>query len=100
MPTFTPYNPDVPLRVYYRNLPHWRQPGATYFVTFRQSDSIPKAIIAQWQDIRARWFRAHRLDPQWLTSNPADDTLRDSGIKMTTRQPFKSEKLIKSAQPS
>ena len=33
---------------YIRNLPHWRQTGSTYFVTFRTKDSIPKQ---QWINI-------------------------------------------------
>ncbi len=57
-PTFRPFNADHPLRVYYRHLPHWRQPGATYFVTFRQADSIPKVVLAEWLDVRQRWYRA------------------------------------------
>ncbi len=34
---------DAGATIYVRNLPHWRQPGATYFVTFRTWDSIPEA---------------------------------------------------------
>ena len=54
-PAFRPFNPEGELRVYVRNLPHWRQPGATYFVTFRQDDSIPQGVLAEWQDVRERW---------------------------------------------
>lgn len=32
------------LHITTRNLPHWQQEGATYFVTFRQIDSIPVAV--------------------------------------------------------
>jgi len=59
------------MRVYYRNLPHWRQPGATYFVTFRQVDSIPKVVLAEWLDLRDRWFRAHHIDPMWVKTDTA-----------------------------
>ncbi len=69
-PTFRAFNPDGPLRVYYRHLPHWRQPGATYFVTFRQADSIPKAVLAEWLDVRQRWYHAHGLDPEWIKNDP------------------------------
>ena len=69
-PTFRPFNADRPLRVYYRHLPHWRQPGATYFVTFRQADSIPKAVLAEWLEVRQRWYRAHGLDVEWLQNDP------------------------------
>jgi hypothetical protein len=49
-PIFQPFNPDGELRIYVRSLPHWRQPGATYFVTFRQGDSIPERVLAEWLD--------------------------------------------------
>jgi putative transposase len=69
-PIFQPFNPDGEVRVYVRNLPHWRQPGVTYFVTFRQDDSIPVKVLAQWLDIRQRWYRANGLDPKWQDSEP------------------------------
>ncbi len=31
--------------IYRRNLPHWRQAGATYFVTFRLFDSLPTHVV-------------------------------------------------------
>ena len=30
---------------YERNLPHWRQPGVTYFITFRLNDSLPREVL-------------------------------------------------------
>jgi putative transposase len=38
----------MPMRIYWRNLPHWRQNGATYFVTFRLADSIPMDGAMAW----------------------------------------------------
>jgi len=32
---------DLPLRIYRRHLPHWRQDGATYFVSFHFVDAVP-----------------------------------------------------------
>lgn len=32
---------------YQRHLPHYQSPGATYFVTFRLKDSLPKEVLAQ-----------------------------------------------------
>ena len=69
-PTFRSFAPEGPLRIYVRHLPHWRQPGATYFVTFRQEDSIPATVLREWADIKARWYRAHGLDPEWLKTAP------------------------------
>ena len=31
-----------------RNLPHWRQEDATYAVTFRLADSLPKAVLINY----------------------------------------------------
>lgn len=56
--------------MYVRNLPHWRQRGATYFVTLRQDDSIPKAVVQQWRDERNGWYQAHGLDITLKDSSP------------------------------
>lgn len=40
-------------------LPHWHQPGATYFLTFRLADSIPSRLLATWSQERDAWLRAH-----------------------------------------
>lgn len=32
---------------YKRNLPHWQEPGAEYFVTFRLAGSLPKDVVRQ-----------------------------------------------------
>jgi len=42
-----------------QRLPHWRQPGCIYFVTFRTDDSIPADVLAQWQEERAAWMARH-----------------------------------------
>ena len=66
MPSFRSFDPYREVRCYIRHLPHWRQRGVTYFVTFRQADSIPVKVLEEWLDHRNRWFRAHRIDPSWL----------------------------------
>ena len=68
---FVPFSPHAEVRVYRRNLPHWRQDGCTYFCTFRQADSIPKRIIEKWEYERQTWLTANGVfgplsDPQWL----------------------------------
>lgn len=90
-PTFRPFDPDGPLRVYVRHLPHWRQPGATYFVTYRQDDSIPGKVLAEWADVKARWYRAHGLDPEWLKTSP--DRFADAyrNIQEGVRRAFERE---------
>lgn len=40
---------------YSRHLPHWRLPGACYFVTFRLTDSIPKSVLVELNREADRW---------------------------------------------
>lgn len=53
---FRELDPQLPVRCRRRNLPHWRQEGATYFVTFRLSDSLPKEVREQIRQEREAWF--------------------------------------------
>ena len=55
---FKPFKPGADLHVHRQNLPHWRQWGATYFVTSRLADSVPVAVAAEWGRKRDRWLRA------------------------------------------
>jgi REP element-mobilizing transposase RayT len=67
-PQFRGLHPDVPVRVYYRHLPHWRQDGATYFVTFRLADALPQEKLRQLQELRRQWEITHpppRSKEQW-----------------------------------
>jgi REP element-mobilizing transposase RayT len=57
-PGFRGLREDLPLTVYVRHLPHWRQAGATYFVTFRLADSLPKAKLDELAALRREWERA------------------------------------------
>jgi REP element-mobilizing transposase RayT len=41
------------------DLPHWRQEGVTYFVTFRTADSLPQEKLKQWQLEKERWLHDH-----------------------------------------
>ena len=42
-----------------RNLPHWEQSGATYFVTFRLADAVPTSLASEWRDELQNWRRFH-----------------------------------------
>jgi REP element-mobilizing transposase RayT len=67
-PNFRGLHPDLPLRTYHRHLPHWRQEGATYAVTFRQSDSIPQAHLQSLKRWRSIWEQQHpepRTEIEW-----------------------------------
>jgi ATP-dependent Clp protease ATP-binding subunit ClpA len=39
------------------NLPHWRQDGVTYFLTWRTLDSMPKERVDAWFAEREAWFK-------------------------------------------
>jgi putative transposase len=55
-PAFVPFDTSKAVRVYIRNLPHWRQPGATYFVTFRLADAIPEAVRRELEFKQTLWL--------------------------------------------
>jgi type I restriction enzyme R subunit len=40
-------------------LPHWRQEGVTYFVTFRLADSLPQTKLREWLQEREAWLAVH-----------------------------------------
>jgi len=90
-PIFRPFNPNGDVKVYLRNLPHWRQQGATYFVTFRQADSIPKRVLAEWLDIRQRWYRAHNLEPKQREADPKFFAAGYLRIPRTIRRAFEKQ---------
>ena len=54
-PGFRPFDPHAPVTLYHRRLPHWRQEGATYFVTFRLADSLPAEKLAQLESLKRDW---------------------------------------------
>ena len=53
---FNYFDPDQEYSVTYGDLPHWEQEGATQFVTFRTSDSIPISLMKQWKREREHWL--------------------------------------------
>jgi putative transposase len=53
------------LPMYRRNLPHLRLAAATYFVTFRLADSIPKNIVVKWQQEHDLWLKQYGINPAW-----------------------------------
>lgn len=60
-PPFVPFDIRSAVRVYRRNLPHWRQVGATYFVTFHLQDSMPKEAIQRLERRKATWLASHGI---------------------------------------
>ena len=53
------FDPREPIGELSGNLPHWRQEGVTYFVTFRLVDSIPQATLDLWLREREDWLYRH-----------------------------------------
>ncbi|MGV3532768.1 MAG: hypothetical protein ACO1QR_10395 [Chthoniobacteraceae bacterium] len=53
------FNPYAEVVMTEANLPHWKQRGSTYFVTFRLVDSLPADKLAQWQYERDLWLSKH-----------------------------------------
>ncbi len=61
---FKAFNGRAEVRIYHHGtLPHWRQDGCTYFVTFRLADSLPQSVVAKLKEKRERWLARHHLDP-------------------------------------
>ena len=50
------FDPDARFSVTYGDLPHWEQPGATYFITFRTADSMPRTVVERWRRERDDWL--------------------------------------------
>jgi hypothetical protein len=53
------FDPYADLDVHARNLPQWRQEGKLYFVTWRQSDSIPTEKRDELRRERDAFIIAH-----------------------------------------
>ena len=49
---FQPFDRHSEIQTAHRNLPHWHQRGATYFVTFRLADSLPTEVRLRYEEMR------------------------------------------------
>ncbi len=61
-----------PLDMTKRSLPHWQQPGTSYFVTFRLADSIPVERVDRIKREREIWLMQHSepySDDDWCEYN-------------------------------
>ena len=59
---FKPFNESNDTRIFRINLPHWRQSGVTYFLTWRLADSLPQAKLKQLDAEQKAWLHAHGLE--------------------------------------
>ena len=57
------FNPAAKVTISHGHLPHWEQAGATYFITWRTADSIPREIWLRWREERDAWLLAHDINP-------------------------------------
>ena len=76
---------------YSRNLPHWRQQGVTYWVTFRQADSLPRARLDQ-----LRSWRDRELDR--IEALGGDDTRPNSGLSAAAALEALAEETMKQVE--
>jgi type I restriction enzyme R subunit len=58
-PSIGYFDRDAPVANLAGNLPHWRQPGVTYFVTFRLADALPQERLNQWRKELGDWMHQH-----------------------------------------
>jgi type I restriction enzyme R subunit len=86
----TDFDPHRTVQVYRHHLPHWRQDGVIYFVTFRLADSIPAQVLEAWEEDRRRWLAVHGI-----TGNLAPDQFdaRYRQIPEGVRRAFERETL-------
>ncbi len=59
------FNPFENIRITKNNLPHWQQPGATYFLTFRMADALPAEMRRDLKHERALWRQSHPPPLSW-----------------------------------
>jgi REP element-mobilizing transposase RayT len=58
-PAFRFFNPHDEIDHIEGNLPHWRQSGVLYFVTFRTADALPADKLALWNSEKKAWLALH-----------------------------------------
>jgi leucyl-tRNA synthetase/REP element-mobilizing transposase RayT len=61
-PYYTPESQGGETAIHRRNLPHWKQQGRYYFLTWRLADSIPLCKLSEWKNERAQWLKNHPGD--------------------------------------
>ena len=57
---FAAFDKNRTTSIHSRNLPHWRQEGTTYFVTFRLADSLPASVAEDVLRERDELLRQHQ----------------------------------------
>lgn len=58
---FFPLDKQADVDIRYRHLPHWFQPGAAIFVTFRTVDSLPRDVMLRMMSQLQHWLASRGL---------------------------------------
>jgi REP element-mobilizing transposase RayT len=100
------FNPRGKIDMHGASLPHWQQDDCLQFITFRERDSLPQAMLRQWRLEKANWI-AQNPEPhdgptldeyRTLFTKPIDDALdRGMGrchLKSSTNQAILEEVLM------
>jgi REP element-mobilizing transposase RayT len=78
---FGAFDPAIDVEITQRNLPHWFQPHAAIFVTFRTADSLPKDVVLRWQRELEEWLAARGL-PVRLAESTAGRRLKSHEVML------------------
>lgn len=80
------YNPKS------RSTPHWEKDGATYFITFRLADSLPKSVLDRIESERQaivstanqlhRRLSTHERRKLQSSSTPTIEQYLDTGVAL------------------
>ena len=85
---FELFDADMDLRITEGRLPHWFQPGVTYFITWRCDDSIPRDVLALGSPPRRLAPAArHRSGPDPLEGRTRPVAQPGSSMSSTPRFP-------------
>jgi len=74
-PVLQPFDPSASVGNSRRHMPHWTQPGCTYFITFRLADSLPMEKLRQWSQLTDRDLVREEIQ-QWLDKGTGQCLLR------------------------
>jgi putative transposase len=103
-PGFRGLDPGLPVEFSHRQLPHWRQTGATYFATFRLAESIPREHVRSLRRWRENWEHSHpepRTEQAWEelareTASRTEASLDQGHGECFFREPELAEELSRS----
>jgi putative transposase len=73
------YHPFEDVRITKNNLPHWQQPGVTYFITYRLADAVPAMLFNRWRKEREIRLSFH---PEPWTAEVEDEYHRRFSSQM------------------